>query len=92
MKKLELRPGTKYRGYGILNEYGEFEFIPEDTGSRKDNVKLLKSGDGFSVSYSKRSVIVHIKLNRDKGWPKGMLNDFCSKFNNAFSVIRDHEF
>lgn len=91
MEKREMRPGQKYRGYGILNEYGEFEFIPEDTGSRKEAVKLLKQGDGYTVSYSKRSVIIHIKLSRKLKWPGEMLNEFVTKFNNIFKVVKTHE-
>lgn len=91
MEKKEMRPGQKYRGYGLINEYGEFEFVPEDTGSRKDTVKLLKTGDGFSVSYTKRSVLVHMKLSRKKKWPQGILADLSDKFNNVFRVIKQHE-
>lgn len=91
MEKKEMVAGQKYRGYGLINEYGEFEFIPEDTGSRRDTVKTLKTGNGFTVSYTSKSVLVHMKLSRKKKWPTAMLADLSEKFSNVFRVIKQHE-
>lgn len=65
MKEKKLEVGVKYRGYGLLNEFGEFEFVPEDTGSRIGKVKAVTSGDGYSVSSTKKFVLVHLKVERE---------------------------
>lgn len=92
MKKLELKPGQKYRGYGLLNEFGEFEFIPEDTGSRKENIKTLKTGSGFSVSYSKQNLMIHIKIKHSKRKMSELVVEFATKFNQIVDIIKKHEF
>lgn len=92
MKKKEMIPGQKYRGYGVLNEFGEFEFIPEDTGSRKDKVKYLKQGDGYSVTYTANNLLIHMKIKRKDKTIRDMLGEFVLKFNNIFDTIKNHEF
>lgn len=66
-KKLELKPGVKYKGYCMLNEFGEIDFTPEQTGSRQGVVKLLKEAEGYSLRYSKERVLIHINIKREKG-------------------------
>lgn len=67
MKKIEMPVGQKVRGYGLLNEYGEFEFIPEQTGVREGQVKLLKQGDNYTLSTTKKFIIAHIRMEKESG-------------------------
>ena len=49
MNKMSLKPGVKYRGTGWVNEYGEFQFTPEQKGSRPSNLKIVHQGDDFAI-------------------------------------------
>lgn len=89
MKKLELKPGVKYRGYFFVNEFGEVQVVPEDTGSRAGQKKLLSQGDGFTVSYTKRSVIVHLNIKRRGRYQ--IISDLSRMFNSIFQIIKNHE-
>lgn len=64
--KKDFPVGQKVKGYGLLNEYGEFEFVPEQTGSRKGQTKVIKSGEDYTLSSTKNSVIVHINIKKDR--------------------------
>lgn len=88
-KKIDLPVGQKVRGYGLINEYGEFEFTPEQTGARNGQVKVVKTGDGYSVSTSKKRVIVH--LNIAKGEKMSMMKNLMGIVTNVLEVIRTYE-
>lgn len=65
--KRNLPIGQKVRGYGLLNEYGEFDFIPEQTGSRKGQVTFVKETDSYTISVTKKKILVHMKLEKTNG-------------------------
>lgn len=88
--KMNIPVGQKIRGYGVLNEYGEFDFIPEQTGSREGQINLLKQGDNFSVSTTKKLVIVHIRLERNNGL--ALLKDYFTKVNEIMNILKNYEF
>ena len=58
--------GVKVRGYGLLNEYGEFDFIPEQKGANAGRVNILCSQPEFTISTTKKRLIVHISVDRGK--------------------------
>lgn len=89
-QKIELKPGVKYKGYGFLNPYGEFEFTPEQTGSRQGKRRLIKEGDGFTLSETNQVLIVHLTLAKEF---KGLLliKKFLSITNQIITFLRDYE-
>ena len=91
MKKIEMPIGQKVRGYGLLNEYGEFDFIPEQTGIRQGQTKLIKGNDEYTLSETKKMVIVHIRLL--KGDSKlDLLKEYLRIFNIVLEDLREYEF
>lgn len=89
-QKLEMEAGVRYRGYGFINEYGEFEFTPEATGSRQGSVKILKSGENFTISYTSKSVIIHGRIERSLD-PLSRIKKLTAMFNLVFQCIRDYD-
>ena len=92
-KKKDLQVGVKYRGYGVVNEYGEFEFIPENTGARKGKKKLISQGLGYSVYATREKLIVHIActLPDPENRRLKLMNSFMNKVNETLKIIRDYE-
>lgn len=90
LKKFEMPVGQKVKGYGLLNEYGEFDFIPEQKGAREGEVKLIKRGDGFTLSSSKNCLIVHIRIS--KGNRLDVIKDFCKNINLLMECFNSYEF
>lgn len=90
MKKMEMPVGQKVRGYGLLNEYGEFEFIPEQTGLRMGQTKLLKQGDNYTLSTTKKFVIVHVRLDKANGMK--IIVNLMQAINNVVQTLRNYEF
>lgn len=88
--KIELRPGEKLKGYGLLNEFGEFEFIPEKTGSRQGIVKLVKEGENFTISTTKQRILIHIRLDRISGLQ--LVKKFLQESTNILQILKDYDF
>lgn len=89
-KRLELQAGVKYRGYGFINDFGEFEFTPEQTGSRMGKRKLIKEGENFTISETGALRIFHLTL------PKGLsgldlIKEFLNTMNKIVEILRDYE-
>lgn len=89
-KKLDLQPGVRYKGYGFVNEYGEFEFCPEQTGSRKGQKKCIKTGSNYSVYSTRELVIVHITQSKKPEKLK-MMNEYLNTVNETLRILRDYE-
>lgn len=70
MKKIKLEPGKKYKGYAVLNEYGEINFTPSQIGSKPDLKKIVKEDDDYTIYSTKNYVIASIKLSRDLNFMK----------------------
>jgi len=89
-QKMNLEPGKKYPGYGRVNEYGEFDFTPKQTGSRPDAVKTIKEMDGVKVCTTKNLVLVTIKV--DKSLDENQkVRDFMSKVNDTLTILNEYE-
>ncbi|MDT3388894.1 MAG: hypothetical protein LIR46_14230 [Bacteroidota bacterium] len=70
MKKIKLEPGKKYKGYAVLNEYGEINFTPSQIGSKPDQKKIVKEEDDYTIYSTKNYVIASIKLSRELSFMK----------------------
>lgn len=88
MKKVNFPVGQKVRGYGILNEFGEFDFVPEQTGSRSGRIRTIKSGDGFTLSHSTRNVFVHLTL--PKSDTLTLIKNLMNCVNNVIGALRNY--
>lgn len=89
-KKIDLTPGVKYRGYGCINDFGEFEFVPEQTGSRKGQRSVLKIGNGFTVSETSNSILIHMNVQKNKD-RVCVMREFLKLSNTVLSILKDYE-
>ena len=83
--------GQKYRGYGLLNEFGEFEFVPEMTGSHTGRVNEFKRGDGYTVKTSRDFIFFYLKIKR-KGTTLQRISDLMNHIDLIINILRDYEF
>ncbi|MBQ1626690.1 MAG: hypothetical protein II100_04185 [Prevotella sp.] len=65
MKKIKLEPGKKYKGYAILNEFGEINFTPSQIGSKPDQKKIVLEEPDHTIYTTKNWVIVSLKIDKD---------------------------
>lgn len=86
-----LEVGVKYKGYGYLNEFGEWHFTPEETGSRAGQKKLLIELDNASVYSTEKKLIVHFSIVKSKS-KLTMLNALFNVMNNLINTLREYEF
>ena len=75
---MNLEPGVKYRGTGWLNEYGEFQFQPEQKGSKPNNLKIVCQEGDFVIYESAH--LWQVKVNFKK------TNNDSTKFMSIFTA------
>lgn len=83
--------GVKYKGYGYLNEFGEWHFTPEDTGSRAGQKKLLIECENATVYTTNKKLIIHFSLDKANNKLE-MINNLFKVFNNLLNTLREYEF
>lgn len=89
-KKLDFPQGVKVRGYGLLNEYGEFDFIPEQTGARQGQLKIVKETGEYTITASKKKINVNIHMKKSNGLP--LMKEFMSIVNNVLTDLQTYDF
>lgn len=90
MQKLEFIVGQKVRGYGLLNEFGEFDFIPEQTGINKGKRKVVKTTADYSLSTTKKYILLNIRLPKLRGLE--LIKSFMNITNNLIDDFRRYDF
>ena len=89
-KKETMIPGKRYRGYGYVNEYKEFCFEPENTGSREGVIKAICSRDGVSLSETKDYILIRAKLPKCNNL-LDRLKGLAKVYNEIVRILREYE-
>lgn len=91
-KKEEMKPGVKYKGYGFINEFKEFCFQPEATGSQAGREKMIKAwpDDMISLKETKNYLIITMKEAKSVDESE-RVRELMRKFNLIFNFLRDYE-
>lgn len=74
-----------------MNEYGEFEFIPENTGAHRGRCRQVKSGEGFSISETRERIIIHMSIVK-QGDRLSNLLEYGRLINKVLEEIKRYEF
>lgn len=90
-KAEQMIPGKRYRGWGFINEFKEFQFIPEETGSREGSVKQVCQRNGVTVSHSKQHIIVHFKIKKS-AQKLEIIKSLTYSFNQLIKIVQEYEF
>ena len=90
MKEKKMEVGVKYKGYGMLNAFGEFEFTPEATGSRVGQIKAVKETGSYKLSTSKNFVLIHLKLERASSLD--LIKELMNIVNNLIQDFKKYDF
>lgn len=90
MKEFQFPIGQKVKGYGLLNEYGEFDFIPEQKGVNQGQVTIVKQTPDFTISKSKKFVILHAKLQRQSRIE--LIKSYIKLMNSIMLELNNYEF
>ncbi len=87
-----MKPGVRYRGYGFINDYREFCFQPEATGSQAGREKVVKNWleEMMTVKETKNYLIVTMKEPKE-AQESERIKDFMRKFNLIFNFLKDYE-
>lgn len=86
----EIEVGVKYVGYGVLNEFGEWTFIPSQVGSRAGRKKFVCEDDNYTVYSTNKKVIVHITLERGERIP--LIQKFSELMYKIIFKLKEYDF
>ena len=90
-KKLpEMKQGVRYRGWGYVNEYREFVFEPEQTGSREGVVKAICTRDGVRLSQTRENLLVYLKVKKSSDKLE-LIKRILGKFNIVNQLLNEYE-
>lgn len=90
LKPENMKPGVKYRGYGMLSPYKEFTFTPERTGSQAGRETLLYEQGGFQIKKTKNRLIIRCSYPLQENKME-YLKEFSNSFNQFTLFIKTHE-
>ncbi len=91
-KKEEMKPGVRYKGYGFINEFKEFCFQPEATGSQAGREKMLKSWPDDMITLKETKNYLIISMKEPKSAEESQrVKDLMHKFNLIFNFLKDYE-
>lgn len=88
--KEEMKVGKRYKGYGYINEYKQFCFEPEATGSQAGREKMLMTKGDVTIKRTKNYLIVNMKTPLKYDEPT-LAKDLMSKFNIVFDFLKNYE-
>lgn len=85
-----MQPGVKYAGYGFINAFREFCFLPQQKGKNEGRMKLIKQGEGWSVHSTNDNIVIHIKIPRkDKVIER--VTSFLAAQTPILKVLREYD-
>lgn len=89
-ERMNVEVGVKYSGYGVLNEFGEWMFIPSQIGSRKGRKKLVVEAEDYTVYTTNNKVIFHVTLDRNER--NIIIMAFLKVFDKLLIILKDYDF
>ncbi len=57
-----MEPGKKYRGTASINEYGEITFVPEQKGTRPQNLSIVYRDEAITIYESRYLLKVSVQV------------------------------
>lgn len=91
MKKMTFVPGQRIKGYGIMNEFGEFDFIPSEIGSREGAIKEVCRTKEFTMTETKNYIVLHIKVDK-AGGIMDRVRSFLNVTNDVIARLSKYDF
>lgn len=83
--------GRRYLGYGYINEYGQFDFTPQQKGSQAGREKVVFTDSDYTISTTKNYVLIKMRI------PKGgncstIPTLFINRFNKILKKLMNYDF
>lgn len=89
-QRMDVQVGVKYSGYGVLNEFGEWTFIPSQVGSRKGRKKFVCGDNDYTIYTTNKKVLVHISFER--GERMEILQSFLRITDRLLTAFKNYDF
>ncbi|MBO7645619.1 MAG: hypothetical protein J6S52_01220 [Prevotella sp.] len=88
-QKIKMEVGKRYRGYGLLNEYGEYTFEPCQVETNPKNMKKIQEHDNTCIYESENFYKIAVKVPKGRDY-KEILHTFTYDLSRAIYNLRQY--
>ena len=88
---MSLEPGVRYRGTGWINEYGEFQFQPEQKGSKPSNLKIVHQEGDYVIYESAHLWQVKVNFKKSNVDSENFLQVFTSACSKLVGYLKKNK-
>ena len=89
-QKIKMEVGKRYKGYGLLNEYGEYTFEPCQVETNPQNMKkVIEREDGTTIYESKDFFKISMKVRKNSDY-QAVLRAFTIGLTRAVYELRNY--
>lgn len=85
-----MKVGQKYPGYGVLNAFREFIFIPSQKGANEGKMQLVRQGKAWTIHATRENIVIHVKIPR-KDKPLERIQAFLQQQNEIVEVLKEYD-
>ena len=89
IEKKDIEVGQLYKGYGVLNEYGQFEFTPCKKMPQEQRMKIVRSGEDFTLYECKHTFRLAFTFRKGKDWMQ-TVQSFVAATSRAAVLIKEY--
>lgn len=85
--------GKRYKGYGILNEYGDYTFTPcEVMDERQERMRIVESSGGTTLYESKNYFKISVRISKKDTQTDFMalVHSLCTEIMRAVYNLRKY--
>ena len=86
MDKSEMEIGKRYKGYALLNEYGQFEFTPCQKMPSEGGMKIVRSGSDYTLYESRYQFRLSFTFQKGQN-PIESVKSFLASVQNCIVVL-----
>ncbi len=87
LEKKDLEVGKRYKGYAVLNEYGQFEFTPCRKLEGSSRMRIVKTAPGYTLYESANRYRLSFTFAKG-GSPLDTVRRFLSATTHAAVALR----
>lgn len=88
-KKIKMEVGKRYKGYGVLNEYGEYTFEPCQVVENPKNMRIVHAQGNSTIYESERYYKIAVKVQKCMNIPS-VIRTFTIDMTRALYNLRKY--
>jgi hypothetical protein len=90
-EKMQMEVGKRYKGYGVLNEYGEYLFTPcQKLEPSEKNMKIVRSNGSATLYESKNCFKLSVTIPKSIKGFGGRVHEMSIGIERAMKLFKEY--